>query len=243
MNTLVSTQRGRMRVALDRRNRAARHVAALMAITFGATAVSGCQERAFVDEPVVDESVVDEQGRDATARRQLCIVRHAEAWKNVEARRVDMSDLELDTLTPNGEEQARRLRAQLPMGPKRVVSSPTHRTQQTAALLEPGAAVEVSASLRPLDGAVSWDARTRAWSTGQDPRPDDGESLADGQTRVRTLLADVKSRPPTTTHVVLVTHGDIASLVLGELRGTPLLERPRVDVVNTGQMLCVPFSP
>ena len=50
--------------------------------------------------------------RRAARAPEVCVVRHAEAWKNVEPRPEDASPDELDRLTPAGETRARALRSQ-----------------------------------------------------------------------------------------------------------------------------------
>lgn len=153
-----------------------------------------------------------------------------------------MSPEQLDTLTPAGETKARALKAELPAGVTHVWTSPTKRTRQTAALLglqEPVVAI----ALRPLDGDTPWGSRVAAWAQERDPRPEGGgESLADGAARVHALLAHVRETLRPGAHAVLVTHGDIASLPLGELRGTPVLRRPTQDTLGTGQAACLPLS-
>jgi broad specificity phosphatase PhoE len=123
-----------------------------------------------------------------------------------------------------------------------VSSSPAGRARQTAALIAGGeSAVEVVAELRTLDGDIAWSERTRAWHAGDDPRPAGGESLADGHARVVALLDGLRAKLRPGERAVWVTHGDIASLALGELRGTPLLERPTRDTLDTGAHACLPL--
>ncbi|MBX3246066.1 MAG: histidine phosphatase family protein [Myxococcales bacterium] len=173
------------------------------------------------------------------APSSLCVVRHAEAYKNLSPVPADMSESALDALTPNGEGQARRLVPSLPDGVRFVWSSPAGRTRETAAIL--GREVEVLTELRQLDGDVAWEERVRAWGEGHDPRPDDRESLADGERRADEVLRRARGALAEGGHGVVVTHGDVASLLLGALRGTPLLQRPTTDVLATGEMACVPI--
>ena len=165
---------------------------------------------------------------------QLCVVRHAQAYKNLDPRPDDLSSERLDSLTPSGEDRARALGDALPEGVAEVRSSPTQRTRQTAELLRGSAPLMVDPRLRPLEGDISWDERASAWSRGEDPRPEGGESLADGAERVESLLRQLRSELRPGEHAVAVTHGDIASILLGEIRGTPLLERPERDTLGTG---------
>lgn len=173
----------------------------------------------------------------------LCVVRHAEAFKNIDPPPPGLDPAGLDTLTPRGEEQARAVRDTLGAGPVRVSSSPAGRAHQTAALIAGGAdAVEIVAALRSLDGDVAWSERSEAWHGGDDPRPAGGESLADGRARVAAQLDALRAKLGPGERAVWVTHGDVASLVLGELRGTPLLERPTRDTLDTGGHVCLPLD-
>jgi broad specificity phosphatase PhoE len=176
------------------------------------------------------------------APSQLCIVRHAEAWKNVNPRPSELTAEQLDQLTPRGQEQARALAATLPRPVALVWSSPATRTQQTAEPLGLDVTTDIVAELRPLDGDVSWEERLRRWAAQQDPRPADGESLADGRVRAQLVLQRVRQRLPAGAHAVLVTHGDLASILIGELRGTPLLARPTVDEIGPGVAVCLPIA-
>ena len=168
---------------------------------------------------------------------QVCVARHAEAFKNLEPPPPDMTPAELDALTPRGARQAAALRERLP-GPRvRVWASPAGRTRQTAEALS--GAVTVTEALRPNDGDLSWAERREALARGEDPRPPGGESLADGAARATALLERLELSGG--EHAVLVTHGDVAPLILGHLAGTPLLERPRRHGLETGQMRCAPL--
>lgn len=175
---------------------------------------------------------------------KVCVARHAEAYQNLVPRPAGLTAAKLDSLTARGEEQARGAAKLLPSGVSLVMSSPAQRARQTAVLLgrgPAGRAVKVVAALRSLDGALAWGKRLQAFAKGQDPRPLGGESLADGQARVRTLLAGLRKRLVPGRHALLVTHGDIAALLLGELEGVPLLERPRRNKLGTGALRCLPL--
>ena len=200
----------------------------LIAISIVCVALSGCarQPVAANDGPI----------------SQLCVVRHAQAFKNLDPRPPGLTPEQLDSLTPEGEAQACALRASVPEGVALVWSSPMHRTQQTAALLALLPPVVVEPDLRPLRSSLPWDERMAAWERGEDPRQEDGESLSDGAERVLALLDRLRDELASGTHAVVVTHGDIASILLGELRGTPLLERLREDMLDTGQLVCLPLT-
>lgn len=173
---------------------------------------------------------------------QLCIVRHAEAFKNLASPPAGLTPAQLDSLTPNGRAQARALSSRLPRNVVVLASSPANRARQTASELGVEVALEIEPALRPLDGATPWDERVATWARGEDPRPEDGESLEDGAMRARAWLTALRARVGAGEHAVIVTHGDLASLLLGELRDTPLLERPTRDELATGAMACLPLG-
>lgn len=178
--------------------------------------------------------------REAPAASLLCVVRHAEAYKNLDPPPEGLTPEQLDTLTPNGEDQARALRSALPAPIGRVLTSPANRAAQTAALLEAGA-VETEPALRSLRGELAWDERAAGWARGEDLRPEGGESLADGAARAAALVERLREDLGAGEHAVVVTHGDIVSILLGASRGTPLLERPSRDTLGNGQLECVPM--
>jgi broad specificity phosphatase PhoE len=179
---------------------------------------------------------------EALESSQLCVVRHAEAFKNLTPPPSGLTPAQLDALTPNGESQAHTAGTRVPPGVRLLASSPANRAQQTARGLGLDVEVAIDPALRALDGDLSWDARVAAWSRGEDPRPERGESLADGAARVRTLLTTLRTRVRDGEHAVVVTHGDVAALVIGELQGTALLERPTRHALGTAEVVCLPLG-
>lgn len=167
-------------------------------------------------------------------------MRHAEAFKNLDPPPEGLTEAELDRLTPAGEVAARAAGATLPGGVVAVWASPRGRTRQTAALLGAGD-VLVDEALRPLDGDMAWSEREAAWSRGEDPRPPGGESLADAQVRAADVIARLRAQLGPGQAAALVTHGDFGPVLLGELRGTLLLERPEADGLNTAEVRCLPL--
>lgn len=187
-------------------------------------------------------------GASGAGARQLCVVRHAEAYKNLSPPPGGLSAAELDRLTAQGEAQARALSERLPRPVALVWSSPAGRAQETAALLASlveapvEMPVEVKEALRPLDGDLSWSARLAAWDRGADLDPEGGESLAEGDARGRALLTALRAALPAGSHAVVVTHGDMAPTLIGALTGAPLLSRPRGEAIGTGEMRCLPLD-
>jgi probable phosphoglycerate mutase len=175
---------------------------------------------------------VAEEASPAPAAR-VFVVRHAQAWKNVPSllRPKKMSADELDALTPKGLARAEALGKELAgRDVVAVYSSPARRAQQTAAAIAQalglGAPI-VSESFRTLDSgsdpnAASGNARMKNWKAKKDPRPAAGESLADGNARASTAIAELATKH--TGHaIVIVTHGEIASSLLTKAAGQDLL--------------------
>jgi broad specificity phosphatase PhoE len=179
---------------------------------------------------------------DTTTSPTLCVVRHAEAFKNLDPKThpevAAMSKADLDHLTAAGEAQAEALATRLPTTEVIVYASPAARAQETAERLQRGS-VTVTEALRSLDGGPSLAAREAAWRRGEDPRPEGGESLADGALRVDALVDTLRDEARPGSTIVLVTHGDIAPLILGAADGAALLERPLRVSLPTGAMRCV----
>lgn len=177
---------------------------------------------------------------EAVPTSQVCVVRHGHAYKNLADPPPDMGPADLDQLTERGQAQATALGATLPRPVALIWTSPTRRTRDTARLLALPAPVEVVDDLRSLEG-LRWRERKAALAEGRDPLPDPGESFADGATRARELLSQLRERLAPGQHAVLVTHLDVAAVLLGELAGTPLLER-YAHGLATGEAACVPLS-
>jgi broad specificity phosphatase PhoE len=170
----------------------------------------------------------------------LCVVRHAQAHKNLDPPPA-MTAAQLDSLTAVGVAQVEHLRLALPAGVAIVLASPTGRTVQTAELLGLPMSVEVAPELSSLRGGLPLAARQQAWASGEDPRPAGGETLADGAARATAVIDRLRRELAPGSHAVAVTHGDIAPVLIGELAGTPLLERPALHPLATGAMTCLPL--
>jgi broad specificity phosphatase PhoE len=140
----------------------------------------------------------------------LCVVRHAEAYKNLQPT-PDLPADQLDRLTPTGEAQAQAAAGPL-AGAVFVWTSPAGRARQTAERLGLGPPV-VDPDLRPLDGAWGWTERLGHWAAGRDPAPPGGESLAQGRDRAQAVLRRAAARVGPGERGVVVTHGDIAALI------------------------------
>ncbi len=158
----------------------------------------------------------------------LYIVRHGETWANAENRYLGSLDPEL---TPLGRQQARTLCEQLPAIDVLVVS-PRIRAVQTASILNERLKLspEIMDRFRERDvgvfeGLTQGDAKkrypqlwsqniTRLWDAG----PTDGESISDVVKRVRDGLAELESKYPSKT-VLLVAHGFVAKVARALAKG------------------------
>lgn len=172
---------------------------------------------------------------------QVCVARHAESFGNLTERPADLSPEQLDSLTPNGEAQARAAGAALPGVVVNVWTSPRQRAQQTGAAYGLPVKPAIEHNLRPLDGELPWAERERAWAAGEDPRPPGGESLADGAARAEATLGKARALTDAGQVTVLVTHSDMSALLVGALRGTPLMERLKTHALQTGEVVCAPL--
>lgn len=208
------------------------HAKSLLPLLITLSGVSACSATPGPKASDYNELVSDQQ-------LEFCVIRHAEAAKNVDAK----AQAKPDELTPAGQEQARALaQALAPQRERttRILTSPELRAQYTGDPIAKALSVEASTSgeLAPLRGAITWEARVEGWKRGEDLRPDEGEALRDGQWRARTLLLRLLQDEPGGKRVILITHQDISAVILGELEGTALMERPFKHALETGQMAC-----
>lgn len=217
-----------------RPERSARDLCAarLMLMTVGLSSWSACASTTGPKATSYNELVTDQQ-------LEFCVIRHAEANKNVKAK----PDAAPDELTQAGQAQAQALAEALtPQRERttRILTSPALRAQYTGEPIAKALGVEArtSGELAQLRGEITWEARVEAWKRGEDVRPDEGEALRDGQWRARTLLLRLLQEEPGGKRVVLITHQDLSAVILGELEGTALLERPLKHALETGQMAC-----
>ncbi|TVQ92573.1 MAG: hypothetical protein EA397_07120 [Deltaproteobacteria bacterium] len=202
---------------------------------FGAACVWG------TSEPAPPPSAAEEPA-PPTTERQFCVLRHAEAYQNLDTPLEELPLGMADSLTDEGQAQARRAGQALPRPVGMVVASPTGRTLQTAELLGVEAPIHVDARAVKLSGEVSWRERVEAARSGQDLEPDGGESFALAQRRATALLKRVREQTPEGHHAVVVTHGDQGPILAGELASTPLLKRPTEHAIETGELVCQPMD-
>jgi broad specificity phosphatase PhoE len=177
---------------------------------------------------------------------KVYLVRHAESKKNV-VHLPGTLEKQLDTLTSNGRDQAVAIGHFLK--DKDIVaiqSSPTGRTRETAqamseviGLPEGYEVEEAFSSLRggkgPDGNPVSWPWRAQQWALGNDPRPEGGESMSDGEIRARGALEKLAERFAGTA-IAIVSHGDICTALLGFAQNTPIFNRYTAHQVPTGSV-------
>jgi len=176
----------------------------------------------------------------------IYVVRHAQAYKNINPL-PDLPPEKLDSLTPEGEKQAESLGNYLKdKSIKMLYSSPTGRTEQTAEIIK--SALQLTnqvildksfASLKkgqtPEGETVTWSWRVAQWKNGEDPRPKDGESLADGQKRAIDKLEQI-AQNGSVTSIIIVTHGDICSAILAFANGNTITSAHEENGVDTGSV-------
>lgn len=159
----------------------------------------------------------------------LYIVRHGETSANAEHRYLGSLDPELTAL---GRLQAHRLCEQLPASLDVLVVSPRLRAVQTASVLNERLKLspEIMDCFRERDvgvfeGLTQGEAKkrypqlwsqniTRLWDAG----PTGGESIFDVVKRVRDGLAELESKYPSKT-VLLVAHGFVTKVVRALAKG------------------------
>jgi len=104
------------------------------------------------------------------------------------------------------------------------------------------AGYEVDAAFASLRGGtgqdgnqISWSWRETQWALGQDPRPEGGESLSDGEFRAKGSLNKLAEKFLGKS-IVIVSHGDICAALLGYAGNTPMPKRFVTHNVPTGSV-------
>jgi len=157
--------------------------------------------------------------KDGSGTSTVCVVRHAEAFKNLKPPPSGLTAKALDRLTDAGRSRAEDIARSLP-GPVAVLmSSPLSRTRQTAAPIAEtqGVELEVKDALAPLGGQ--------------------GEEVAGD--RIEALLTELRRRLDAGEIAVLVTHGDMGPRILGSLDGSGPAAGHKL---KTGGVRCVSLS-
>ena len=158
--------------------------------------------------------------------QKIIVVRHAEAYKNLPQ---IPEGAKADSLTTTGEEQAKSLGKLLQNEHIDLwISSTKNRAVQTRDIVYSqnahGGKKETSAAFLSMKkGGKNWQWRTENWQKGSDPRPEDGESLADATQRCLQKLAEYS----TVKTIIIFSHGDICATLIGHAQYTTMHERYR----------------
>jgi broad specificity phosphatase PhoE len=151
---------------------------------------------------------------------QLCVVRHAQAYGNLKGAPPGLTTEQLNTLTEKGRVQAKKLGAEVPRPVAAVFASPTGRARMTAELMGLGVPIGLTGELSALED----------------------ESLDHGRQRILEAIDRARAAVTTGKNVVMVTHGKVAALLIGELKGTPLSERVAAHRISYGEAICLPMQ-
>jgi broad specificity phosphatase PhoE len=172
---------------------------------------------------------------------RVFLVRHGQALSNLTPK-PQLPPEGLDHLTDLGRAQTARAAALLrPLGVRLVLTSPAGRARETGAMFQETfviAGAPVEQQLRPLGlghspagQPLGWDEREAEWKAGRDPQPAGGESLQQVADRLSDLLAAL-ARERAGQAVVLVSHGEVISALVGALQGRPKSEWEEISVPN-----------
>jgi broad specificity phosphatase PhoE len=177
---------------------------------------------------------------------RVYIVRHGESYKNV-PQPFGTPEEKLDSLTPKGLRQATSAGKYLKnKAVVAVIASPTGRTRQTADVIgeilglkehysTDKSFASITGGKTPDGQPVTWSWRQKQWAAGRDPRPEGGESLADGVARAADAINKLLKKYTGQT-VAIVSHGDICAGLLGQADNTPITERYEKNAVPTGSV-------
>lgn len=177
---------------------------------------------------------------------RVYVVRHGESYKNI-PHPADTPQEKLDSLTPKGLKQAASVGKYLKdKAVVAVIASPTGRTRQTADVIGEALGLKehysqdksfasITGGKTPDGQPVTWSWRQKQWAAGRDPRPEAGESLADGVARAVDAI-NVLTRKYTGRTVAIVSHGDICAGLVGQADNTPITERYEKNAVPTGSV-------
>jgi broad specificity phosphatase PhoE len=169
------------------------------------------------------------------------LVRHGQALSNLNPR-PKLTPKELDHLTDLGRAQTARTVALLRgQGVRLVLTSPAERARETAAILGAGVATgvpPVEPRLRslelgrsPVGQPLGWTEREVDLKAGRDPQPLGGESFQQVADRMIDLVTTL-ARERGGQGVVLVSHSEVISALVGSLRSLPKIEWEELGIGN-----------
>ena len=174
---------------------------------------------------------------------RVYLIRHAEAYLNLEPPPAAMTPEQMDALTEEGRLQAESVGKALKGQPLAVVlHSPPRRTRETAEILVGARSLPVRPEprLRRIDYGTTeagkpleLSDRARMWEIGRDIAPKDGESLVGVGQRMVGLIDSLRTSHAGSA-VAAVTHAEVIAALLGHLDGTPGAQRhpPRVPIAS-----------
>ncbi len=172
------------------------------------------------------------------------VVRHAESFKNLNPL-PDMPKEKLDSLTPKGIQQASDIGKKLKnVEIAAIYTSPTGRTKETGLIIGRELAlpknVVVSTELVALNNgkdekgnANSFEWREAQWAQNLDPKPNGGESMEEGVSRIVNFVKQNQQKNKGKA-IILVTHGDMCAAILGQTDKTPFAMRFKKHSIPTG---------
>jgi broad specificity phosphatase PhoE len=166
---------------------------------------------------------------------RLLLVRHGETLANREFRYIGARD---DLLSESGKEQAERLAGALSIFPVAAVySSPLQRAYATALPIAAQQHRDVQVLSELAEGRFGvWEGlsraevlarspldeqQLRAWEADPTQAPPEGESFADVQARIKTLVEQLAGIHPDQT-IILVSHVGPIKVLLCSALGAPL---------------------
>ena len=179
---------------------------------------------------------------------RLILVRHAETLANAEGRIQGQIPPPAFGLSPEGKEQAERLRERFEkeeLRPTQVYSSPLRRTKETAEILARSWSAAVAYwddlmehNIGILEGLTIDEARQRYPEIDLEQERARGfagvqgaESLADRWTRGRRVVEAVLGQHGNEDVIVMVSHGGILQYIVSAILGSP---RPwQLEAANT----------
>ena len=186
---------------------------------------------------------------------RIYLVRHGETADNAQMRYVGIRD---EPLTSNGKKQARRAAKALSELPVRIIfSSPLRRAADTAVHIQAACGAELRLDSRLTEGSFGrWEGLTRAevlqlgpqdaemlarWESDSACSPAGGESIESIQTRVVSMMDELK-REFLGSSVVIVSHVGPIKALLAAILDIPLqstrrlfLDPATISVVEWGE--------
>ncbi|WP_372369739.1 histidine phosphatase family protein [Candidatus Uabimicrobium sp. HlEnr_7] len=154
----------------------------------------------------------------------IIVVRHAQAYKNLSQPPLG---IDKDSLTELGKKQANSLGKILcDRNIDLWISSTKNRAIETRDLVflgnkYSGKKETIVDFLSMNKGNKDWPWRIQNWKRGEDPRPENGESLLDATNRSIKKIQQYSSQKT----IIIFSHGDICATLIGHAMKTPIWKR------------------